>query len=144
MKAVPHTPVVRTEPLRGLRIPFIQRATLSRGEDVEDVFLIDLGMRGAFAERAAPLPVGERVTVRFTLPGNAIALVFESRVAWWHAAGESLVSKVLPAGLGLEFLEGSAEDYRRLEQYLQEYLRREGAARRFHRSWPLSEDGEER
>jgi Tfp pilus assembly protein PilZ len=147
MKAVPHTPAERAlaeASLRGLRIPFIQKASLSHGAHEEELFLVDLGMRGAFAERDAPLPVGERVMLRFALPGNSIALVFACRVAWWHPPDGRLFSKVLPAGVGLEFLEGSEDDYRRLERYLQEYLRREGAARRFHRPWPLSEDGEER
>ena len=128
---------------RAVRIPFFRKAALTAGGRTEDVFLVDLGLSGAFAERDVSLPVGERVTLRFTLPGNEIALTFACRVAWWHAAGAPLVSKCLPAGIGLEFLEGAEDDRRRLRRYLVGYLQRP-AGRRFHRPLPLPEDGDER
>jgi Tfp pilus assembly protein PilZ len=144
MKAEPRNPAgpAAAGTLRAVRIPFIHRAALTDGDQTEDLFLVDLGQSGAFAERAAPLPVGERVTLRFTLPGNDIALTFTCRVAWWHPPGAPLVSKALPAGVGLEFVDGSDDDRRRLRRYLDEYLQR-SAGRRFHRPLPLSEDGDE-
>ena len=129
--------------LRTLRIPFIQKAALTVAGRTEHLFLVDLGLLGAFAERASPLPVGERVTLSFTLPGNEIALTFGCRVAWWHAPGAPLVSKSLPPGIGLEFVDRPDEVQRRLERYLEAYLRREGGGRRFHRPLPLADDGEE-
>jgi Tfp pilus assembly protein PilZ len=129
--------------LRAIRIPFIQRAELTVGAETEPLFLVDLGLNGAFAERAAALPVGASVTLRFTLPGNEIPLTFTCRVAWWHAPGAPLVSKALPAGVGLEFVEWSEDDQRRLRRYLEAYLQR-SAGRRFHRPLPLADDGEDR
>jgi hypothetical protein len=145
MKAEPRGPAQQTlpGPLRAVRIPFIQKAALTVDGASEHLFLVDLGLFGAFAERPSALPVGERVTLRFTLPGNEIPLTFGCRVAWWHAPGAPLVSKALPAGVGLEFVECSEDDHRRLRRYLEGYLQR-SAGRRFHRPLPLSEDGDDR
>jgi len=146
MKAVPRSPVERAAsgPLRTIRIPFFQRAAFTVGGRPEHLFLVDLGLWGAFAERDRPLPVGEPVTLTFTLPGNEIPVTFACRVAWWHAPGTPLVSKALPAGIGLEFVECAGGDHGRLRRYLEGYLKREPAGRRFHRPLPLAEDGEER
>lgn len=144
MKAVPRGPARREAAgsLTGVRIPFIQKAALSVGGRTEHLFLVDLGLKGAFAERGEPLPMGEVVTVRFALPGNEIPLTIGCRVAWWHAPGAPLLSKALPAGLGLEFVEWSEGDQARLRRYLEAYLRR-SAGRRFHRPVPLGGDGDE-
>jgi Tfp pilus assembly protein PilZ len=127
------------EQLGRLRIPFVQRAQLAHGAGREELFLVDLGVAGAFAERERPLPVGEKVTLSFPLPGNDRPIRLVCRVAWWHPPGGRLVSKSLPAGVGLEFVEVSAQDRARLREHLLDYLGRETMGRRFHRAWPLGE-----
>lgn len=122
--------------LQKVRISFIQRATLTHGGRAEQVFLMDLGVRGVFVERGERLAVGERVEVRFRLPGNDIPVVAHCRVAWWHAPDQPLVSKRLPPGLGLEFLDVSPRDRRRIRDYLAEYLERDPRERQFQRQWP--------
>jgi hypothetical protein len=77
------------------------------------------------------------VGLRFHLPGNSIAVEVGCRVAWWHPPAGPLVSKNLPAGLGLEFVEISEWDRGRLARYLSEYLARGAGQRRFHRLHPL-------
>ena len=144
MKAVSRGPARRAAAsnLRDIRIPFIQKAALTVRGVTEHPFLVDLGLRGAFAERPAALPVGERVVLRFNLPGNEIPLTVGCRVAWWHPPGAPLRSKALPPGLGLEFVEWSEEDEGRLRRYLEAYLLR-SVGRRFHRPLPLAGDGDE-
>ena len=127
------------EQLGQLRVPFVQRARLTRGAEREELFLMDLGVAGAFAEREQPLPVGEKVTLSFPLPGNDHPIRATCRVAWWHPPGGRLVSKSLPAGIGLEFVEISERDRARLHAHLLDYLGRDTMGRRFHRSWPLGE-----
>ena len=122
------------EVLLKVRIPFIQRAALLLPHGEEPLFLVDLGIEGAFAERAEPLPTGERVKLRFRLPGNEIPMVVGCRVAWSNRTGGRLVTKALPAGMGLEFVEMAPPDRARLHAYLSEYLK--GGLRRFHRPWP--------
>lgn len=127
------------EQLRKVRVPFIQRATLVHGQDPEDLFLVDLGVSGAFAERAQALPVGAQVTLSFRIPGNDHPVRALCRVAWWHAAAQKLVDKALPAGVGLEFVEVSEPDRARLRQHVLDYLGQEPMGRRFHRVRPLGE-----
>ena len=123
-----------TEALDNIRIPFIQRARLTQGGEDRDVFLVDLGLSGVFAEHEPPLPLGEEVRIEFRLPGNEIAILAGCRVAWRHLPEEP--PRSLPSGIGLEFVELTDADRARLCEYLAAYCRREGSARRFARHWP--------
>ncbi len=71
--------------------------------------------------------------VSFHLPGNEIPVEARCRVAWWHPSDEELVSKQLPAGVGLEFVEMSPPDRDRVRRHLEDYLARAPRQRRFHR-----------
>jgi hypothetical protein len=124
---------------RKIRIPFIQRAILAHEGGREDLFLIDLSVRGIFVERGEPLPPGSLAEATFHLPGNELPIVARCRVAWWRAPELTLSSKTLPAGVGLEFVDIDGEAARRIRGYLVEYLRGNPRHRRFHRR----PDGEE-
>jgi Tfp pilus assembly protein PilZ len=125
--------------LRQLRIPFVRKVTLVRGPAEEEVFVIDLGLTGVFVERPEPLPVGEQVDIRLSLPDSEIPLQARCRVAWWHPEGARLASKSLPPGAGLEFVEMSAADRVRLREQLVQYCRQDPRVRRFLRHWPEEE-----
>jgi hypothetical protein len=127
--------------LRQVRIPFVQRATLRREGVVEDAFIVDLGLFGVFVEHAGPLAVGTEADIEFPLPGNEIPLRAHCRVAWAHAPGGPLLSKALPAGVGLQFVEVSRENHARLRAHLVEYLQGAPSQRRFRRQWPEPGDG---
>lgn len=129
--AGPETP---DEVVAKVRVPFIQRAVLVRDGVEEPLFLVDLAVEGAFAERSQPLPVGEVVGLRFRLPGNEIPLEIGCRVAWVNLRSGRLVTKSLPPGMGLWFVEMDEPARARLRAYLSDYLR--GGLRRFHRPWP--------
>jgi hypothetical protein len=125
--------------LRQLRIPFVRRATmLLRGAE-EDVFLIDIGMAGAFVERAEALSPGEGIEIRFPWPGSEIPFRAACRVAWWHPRGGALSSKSLPPGAGLQFVDMSEPDRVRLRALLVDYCRQHPRVRRFLRHWPDAE-----
>lgn len=128
------------EQLQQVRIPFVQRATLVIDSRREELFLVDLGLSGAFAEREAPLPVGAAGTLSFLLPGNSRPVRAGCRVAWWHPPNGRLVSKRLPAGVGLEFVDLTEPDRRRLRQHLIDYLGGDPTNRRFHRPWPPAKE----
>jgi two-component system, cell cycle response regulator len=125
--------------LRQLRIPFVRRATLVRGDTREDAFVIDLGLAGVFVERPVALPVGEKVRLLLPLPDSEIPLNAGCRVAWWNPEGALLASKSLPAGAGLEFLDMSEADGTRLREHLVEYCRQHPRVRRFLSHWPQGE-----
>jgi PilZ domain-containing protein len=137
------TAVPRAEPgvppelvLATLRIPFVQRAQLTHADSTRDVFLVDLGLQGVFAELDTPLSVGDTAQIRFPLPGNEIPVAALCRVAWRHAGGAS--PRGLPPGVGLEFVDMSPADRARLREHVVEYWRRAGPSRRFTRPWPTA------
>lgn len=129
------------EPIfRRIRVPFIQRATVRHRGASEELFLIDLGLRGVFLERGSPLPKGDEVEVVFPLPGNERKVTALCRIAWWHPPDMVLTSKTLPSGLGLEFVECAGDGAARIRQHLTEYLLRNPRARRFNRRPEPEED----
>ncbi len=125
--------------LRQLRIPFVRRARLVRGDGEEEVFVFDIGLAGVFVERAQPLEHDERLSIRFAWPGSERPFEARCRVAWWHPEGEALSSKDLPPGGGLEFVEMSEADGERLRALLLEHCQREPRVRRFLRHWPAAD-----
>lgn len=125
--------------LRQLRIPFVRKVTLASASWNEDAFMIDIGLAGAFVERAESLPVDEEIEIRFPWPGSEIPFSARCRVAWWHPEGAPLSSKSLPPGAGLQFVGMSEHDRDRLRALLVEYCRQNPRVRRFLRHWPEAE-----
>ena len=125
--------------LQQLRIPFVRRATLVLPARTEEVFMIDIGLAGAFIERADPMPVDQAIEIHVPWPGSEIPFKATCRVAWWHAQGAPLASKSLPPGAGLQFVEMSESDRDRLRGLLVEYCRQNPRVRRFLRHWPDAE-----
>lgn len=127
------------EVLGQLRIPFVRKATIRRGDASEDVFMLDIGMAGAFVERAQPLDRGEDVDIRFPWPGSERPFEARCRVAWWHPQDAPLSSKSLPPGAGLQFVDLSEANRERLRSLLLDYCSQHPRVRRFLRHWPESE-----
>ena len=125
--------------LQRLRIPFVRRVTLERNGGEEEAFLLDIGLDGAFVERAEPLQPNELITIRFHWPGSEVPFRARCRVAWWHDKSAPLVSKSLSSGAGLQFTEMSEPDRERLHGLLIEYSRQDPGVRRFLRHWPEKE-----
>jgi hypothetical protein len=125
--------------LRQLRIPFVRRVTLVSPTRSEEAFMIDIGLAGAFVERAESLPVDEAMEIRFPWPGSEIPFAARCRVAWWHPEGAPLSSKSLPPGAGLQFVDMSDADRERLRALLVDYCRQNPRVRRFLRHWPEAE-----
>jgi len=125
--------------LRQLRIPFVRRVALASSSRSEDAFMIDIGLAGAFVERAESLPVDEEIEIRFPWPGSEIPFAARCRVAWWHPEGAPLSSKSLPPGAGLQFVDMSEHDRDRLRAMLVDYCRQNPRVRRFLRHWPEAE-----
>lgn len=119
--------------LKKIRIPFIRRASVVIGDRREELFLIDLGLRGVFIERPQPLAPGEEIELWFPLPGNEIAVHARCRVAWWRPARGPARSRTLPAGVGVEFVAMSDRDAERVRRHLMGYLQRHPRHRRFLR-----------
>jgi type IV pilus assembly protein PilZ len=65
----------------------------------------NLSVGGAFFAQTIPLPLGTRVSLRFTLPGDAQEI---------SCAGEIVTAKDL--GMGVQFLDLQAADRARIER----------------------------
>jgi hypothetical protein len=135
----PHESAPPESVLLQLRIPFVRRVALVSSARSEDAFMIDIGLAGAFVERALPLPIDELLEIRFPWPGSEIHFSARCRVAWWHPEGAPLSSKSLPPGAGLQFVEMSEGDRERLRALLVDYCRQNPRVRRFLRHWPEAE-----
>ena len=96
--------------LQQLRIPFVRRITLATSSVSEEVFMIDIGLAGAFIERAEPMAVDQTIEIHVPWPGSEIPFRASCRVAWWHSEGAPLNSKSLPPGAGLQFVDMSPAD----------------------------------
>src|SRR4051794_25209346 len=86
--------------LRKIRIPCIQRATVALDGGREELFMIDLGLRGVFVERPQPPPEAEAVEIWFALPGNEIPIHARCRLAWVRPQPVAVGPRSLPAGIG--------------------------------------------
>jgi hypothetical protein len=125
--------------LRQLRIPFVRKAIFASGNWSEDVFMIDIGLAGAFVERADSLPADQEIEIRFPWPGSEIPFSARCRVAWWHPEGGAFSSKSLPSGVGLQFVQMSDADRERLRVLLVDYCQQNPQVQRFLRHWPETE-----
>jgi Tfp pilus assembly protein PilZ len=70
--------------------------------------LSDLGEGGAFVDTSNPLPVGTRLTYRFSLPADSEPVRGEARVVWEQPT----------VGMALEFIGLSAADHDRLRFFV--------------------------
>jgi uncharacterized protein (TIGR02266 family) len=122
-----------------VRIPFVQKASITHKSETQEAFTIDVGLAGVFVERDEPLPIGEPVMVSFGLPGYETPLTARCRVAWWYAGDKPLPSKSLPPGIGLQFVDLSEADKRRVRELVVEHYRQHPRVRRFLRHWPEAE-----
>jgi uncharacterized protein (TIGR02266 family) len=132
--ALPAEPV-----LDKVRIPFVQKASIEHRGATQEAFTIDVGLAGVFVERSEPLPIGDPVGLSFRLPGYETPLTARCRVAWWHAGDKPLASKSLPPGIGLQFVELSEADRKRVRELVEEHCRQNPRVRRFLRHWPEAE-----
>lgn len=111
-----------------LRIPCVRRCELEfdeRPPGPAEAFLVNLNVLGTYVAHDGPVRVGDLLTCRFTLPGNAIVLAPRAMVAWTNALQQHPVHS-LPPGFGLRFLRLSPEHHARIAAAIDEYLRRSG------------------
>jgi len=125
--------------LSQLRIPMIRKAELVYKGRKEEVFVIDVALAGVFIERKETMAIDEKAEILFAVPGNELPIAARCRVAWCHPKGKPLANKLLPAGIGLQFLEIDEADKTRLREHVVAYCRRHPKTRQFHPSWPEDE-----
>jgi uncharacterized protein (TIGR02266 family) len=94
----------------------------------------NLSRGGVFVTTHEPVPAGSRLLVELTLPGGSPVQAI-GRVAWTRMTpGDG--SESTRAGIGIEFLGGSPDDFEAVERYVDGVARR--STRRVAAPAPLS------
>ncbi len=98
-------------PHLGIQVPveFQPLQAFTRGSS------FDLSARGIFVRTAQVLPVGQDVLVRFALPRGAGAFKAAGRVIW---SSPTDTPEGYPAGIGIQFLDLTAEEQAAIEGYI--------------------------
>jgi CheY-like chemotaxis protein/Tfp pilus assembly protein PilZ len=80
-------------------------------------FTVDVSTKGLFLETEHRVPLNSIVRLDFNLPASNVEINCKARVSWINDKNTSLKS-VFPAGLGLEFVELSEENYAHVAEYI--------------------------
>jgi uncharacterized protein (TIGR02266 family) len=102
------------------RVPFVRRCQVEWGRSQEDAVCCNISADGMYIVINPIPPVGERVKLRFELPGSEIPVDVEAEVCWENSAQRHKVHS-LPPGCGLRFLDLLASDRERIAHVVKEY-----------------------
>ena len=102
------------------RVPYVRRCRVERGSGLQDALCCNISVEGVYLGIHPIPPVGERVLLRFELPGNEIPIVVEAEVCWENSAQLHKVHS-LPPGCGLRFLSLPGSDRERIADLVKEY-----------------------
>jgi Tfp pilus assembly protein PilZ len=105
-----------------LRVPFVRRCVLdfSGGGSIQ-AFLVNINVLGAYVARDELPSLGQSVLCRFQVPGTMREMTLAGVVAWVNPRQQHPVHS-LPPGFGLKFHGMSADDQRRIEQLIEDYV----------------------
>jgi uncharacterized protein (TIGR02266 family) len=87
---------------------------MKAAEELHAVTTKNIGLGGVFLATQRLRPIGERVALRFTLPGANDPIAVVSEVRWVRPPG----SPERPAGMGLRFVNLAFEDSVTLQRFL--------------------------
>jgi uncharacterized protein (TIGR02266 family) len=93
---------VRPESLREPRALIAFEVHYQTREAFLSAYSFNLSGGGLFLCTSEPLPVGDRIRVRFTLPGSDAPFEATAQVAW---LSEARLGNPYPAGMGVQFLD---------------------------------------
>ena len=78
---------------------------MQSGEEPIAAVTRNISPDGAFVATPWPLRVGQKVTLRLTIPGYSVPIVVKAEVRWVRAPGPT--ERALPAGAGVRFIDPS-------------------------------------
>jgi uncharacterized protein (TIGR02266 family) len=79
-------------------------------------FSVDMSMGGLYLRTDFPLPVDERLTIRFSLAEDHRLVSCQARVAWINEK-ENPRKPTLPPGMGVQFIDMSLKDVKSLKRF---------------------------
>ncbi|HBG46986.1 MAG TPA: hypothetical protein DDW94_08355 [Deltaproteobacteria bacterium] len=113
---------IEPRPRQFLRIKVLFKATVITGTTGRVSFATALSEQGAFIRTMKPLPVGSRLKVSLELP-TPKPLVLDAEVLYTLAQGPE---KLVDPGMGLRFVDMSAEIQAGLRRFVEEQILGEG------------------
>lgn len=84
--------------------------------DYKESHTFNVSAGGMFVETSNPLPPGEKIKLKMSLPNDAQPIHCQAQVAWINTTA-SPINKSHPTGMGVEFLD--LKDELRLRKFLQ-------------------------
>ncbi len=102
------------------RVPFVRRCRVEWGDGPRDAVCCNISADGVYIGIHPIPPVGEKVQLRFKLPGNDIPIVVEAEVCWENS-GQAHKVHSLPPGCGLRFHALPGPERERIEDLVREY-----------------------
>ena len=103
----------RREYVRGLCESIIEYSRLDQSNDKKNGISVDVCVFGLKAMLREQLDKGTQLNVRFTLPGQSMAIVAKCTVVAWVKQGQENLFET-----GIEFLEISKEDKNMIAEYV--------------------------
>jgi len=82
-------------------------------------YSINMSTGGVFIETVKPMPVDTPLHVEFMLPVHDAPIYCKTKVAWTNEPGE-IMSKELPIGMGLQFLDLTLEHIHSIRVFIDE------------------------
>jgi two-component system chemotaxis response regulator CheY len=76
---------------------------------------VNMSTGGAFIESSCPLSLGEKLKLKFQLPGSNSPIFCQGRVAWTNDP-VAPINSAMPSGMGVEFI--AFKDERQLQDFL--------------------------
>ena|SRR5258708_2347881 len=111
-----------SQPHSGLwRVPCVRSCYVEGKGGTQGAVLCNISVEGAYINLLPIPPVGERVRLRFQLPGSEVPIFVEAEVCWENSAQRHQVHS-LPPGCGVRFLALSRPDRERVERLVKAYV----------------------
>jgi uncharacterized protein (TIGR02266 family) len=102
------------------RVPKKFKVTYSSPKALVDSYLFDIGKGGVFIKTNNPLKKRERISLKILLPDGKEELEVIGQVAWSSEKKHRTSIGKYPPGMGITFLNLSAEDKERIQRVLKQ------------------------
>ena len=103
------------------RIPVMMQVNYTNGEDFLVDYSTNLGPRGIFINTTRAIGQGEKIHVKFLLPGDERPIRVLGQVCWIRRRGDDPAGVVVP-GIGVEFLHATDEAREAVAHFVDRFL----------------------
>lgn len=106
---------------RDPRIPVMMQVSYTDGEDFMVDYSINLSFNGIFINTLLDFAIGEKVYLKFALPGYKQAMHILGNIRWAKSAQTTQDASALP-GIGIEFTQMTDSDRAAVHHFVNRFL----------------------